>query len=168
VGLLARSGGAVVLVPNGGVDVVQTDVVDGGDPFVRFAGSDEFGDGLGAGAAGQGGFAEAVVGVEDDGNRPAEGVEAAGVAGAAVGEVDLLQEGFGGVGELQGAVAAEHDDVESRVEADLFLDLEREAASGGVRLEGGQRVADAEFLAQDRDDRSQVLEVTCLARYSRR
>jgi len=58
---------------------------------------------------------------------------------------------------LHGSVAAEDDDVERRIESDLFLDLEREAASGGVGLEGREREADAEFLAEDRDDRSEVL-----------
>lgn len=67
------SGGVVVLVADGGVDVVQGDVVDGGDAVAGFACGDELGDGLGAGARGEGGFAEAVIGVEDNGNGPAEG-----------------------------------------------------------------------------------------------
>jgi hypothetical protein len=106
------SGDAVVLVPNRGSDVLYADVVHGGDPFAGFAGSDELGDRLCADTAGQGGFTEAVVGVEDDGDAATEGIEAAGVAGAVVVEVDLLQEGCGGVGELQRSVAAEDDDVE--------------------------------------------------------
>jgi hypothetical protein len=107
-----RLGDAVVLVSHGGVDVVHSDVVDRCDAVARFAGGDEFGDGLGASAAGEGGLAETVVGVEDDGNGGAEGVEAAGVAGAVVVEVDFLEEGRSGVGELHGSVAAEDDDVE--------------------------------------------------------
>jgi hypothetical protein len=67
------SGGAVVLVADGGVDVVECDVVDGGDAVARLAGRDEFCDRLGAGAAGECGFAEAVVGVEDDGDVASEG-----------------------------------------------------------------------------------------------
>lgn len=63
----------VVLVPHRGVDVLDADVVDGGDPFAGFACGDEFGDCFGVGAAGQGGFAEALVGIEDDGDGAAEG-----------------------------------------------------------------------------------------------
>lgn len=99
-----------------------------------------------------------VVRVEGDGNGAAEGVKAAGVAGAVVVKVDFLKEGRSGVGELHGSVAAEDDDVERRIESDLLLDLERETPSGGVGLEGGERVANAELLAEDRDDRSQILE----------
>ena len=40
----------------------------------------------------------------------------------------------------------------------MFLDLEREASARRVGLEGGEGVAGVEFLAEDRDDRPQVLE----------
>lgn len=153
----ARLGGAVVLVTHGGVDVVHGDVVDGRNAFAPFAGGNEFSDGLGARAGGEGRLAETVVGVEHDGYGAAEAVEAAGVAGAVVVEVDLVVEGGSGVGELDGSVAAEDDDVERRIESDLLLDLEREAAPGGIGLEGGERVPDAELLAEDRDDWPKVL-----------
>lgn len=60
-----------MLVPNRGSDVVSTDVVHGGHPFAEFAGSGELGDRFGADTAGQGGFTEAVVGVEGNGDGAA-------------------------------------------------------------------------------------------------
>ncbi len=82
-------GGAIVLEPYRGVDIPDGDVIDGRDAFAGFAASDELGDRFGADSGGEGGFAEAVDGVEDDGDGAAEGVEAPGVAGAVVVEVDL-------------------------------------------------------------------------------
>lgn len=57
-----------MLVPNRGVDLVYVYVVHRRDPVARFAGGDELGDCLCADSAVQGGFTEAVVGVEDDGD----------------------------------------------------------------------------------------------------
>ncbi len=74
--------------------------MDGCDAFVGFAGCDEFGDRLAATAGGEGGLAEAVVGVEPDRDGAAEGVEAASAAAAVVVEVDASEECPGGVGEL--------------------------------------------------------------------
>lgn len=62
---------------------------------------------VGAGPGGEGGFTEAVAGVEHDRDGAAKGVDAVGVTGAVVIEVDLLEEGCSGVGELHGSVAAE-------------------------------------------------------------
>lgn len=92
---------------------------------------------LGAGTGGQGGFAEAVVRVEDDGHAAAEGVEAPRVSGAAVGEVDLLQEHLG-------AVSCRDP---SRPRTTMLREGSRSRAGSGRRA-----------LAQDRDDRPKVLQ----------
>jgi len=123
------------LVVDGGVDLVDVDAVHGRHVLGRFAGGDEFGDGLGADASRQGGFAEAALGIEDDRDGAAQGIEPLRVTVAVVGEVDLLHERLGGVGELQGAVAAEDDQVEGGVKADGPLYLQGELASRGVGLE---------------------------------
>lgn len=91
---------AVALVPHRGVDVGDADVVDSRDPFAWLAGGDKFGDCLGAGAADQGGLAEAMVRIKDYRGRAAEGVEAASVPSAVIIEVDFLQKRCGGIGEL--------------------------------------------------------------------
>ena len=140
------------------LDLVDGDAVHGCDVVGRFAGGDEFGDGLGADTAGQGGFAEPALGIEDDRDGAAQGVEPLGVAVTVVGEVDLLHERLSRVGELQGAVATEDDQAEGGVEADGSLNFEGELAAGGVGLEGGERLADAEFLSQQRYDGTQVLQ----------
>ena len=155
-----------MLVAHGGVDIISRDVVDGGDAFAGLTRCDEFGDGLSAGAGGEGGLSEAAVGVEHDGDGPAEGVEAAGVAGPVVSEVDLLEEGLGGVGQLQRAVAAQDDDVQRGIEADLLLDFECQASSGGVGLEGGYRTPSSSRRSAMTGRR--YCKVTRLARYSRR
>ena len=75
--IVSAAGALVVLVADSGVDVVQGDVVDGGDAVTGLACGDELGDGLGAGARGEVGFAEEVIGVEGNRNGATEGVEAA-------------------------------------------------------------------------------------------
>ena len=150
------SGGCLVV--DGGVDLVDVDAVHGCDKVGRFAGGDEFSDGFGADTAREGGFAEPALGIEDDRDGAAQGVEPLRVAVAVVGEVDLLHERLGWVGELQGAVATEDDQAEGGVEADGPLNFEGELPTGGVGLEGGERVADAEFLAQQRYYWTQVLQ----------
>ena len=73
--------------------------VDRGDAVGIFAGGDEFGNDLGAHAAGEGGLAEAAVGIEHDRDVAAQGEQPLG--DVAVGEVDLLDECRRGVGELR-------------------------------------------------------------------
>ena len=76
------------LVVDGGVDLVDVDAVHGRHVLGRFAGGDEFGDGLGADASRQGGFAEAALGIEDDRDGAAQGIEPLRVTVAVVGEVE--------------------------------------------------------------------------------
>ena len=67
-------------------------------------------------------FAEPAFGIEHDRDGAAEGIEPLRITISIIGEVDLLDERLGGVGKLQGAVAAEDDQAQGGVEADGLLD----------------------------------------------